>query len=228
MSQLLNKIRSRGHWRVVIRPSRFAEQRVPTARGLYSLLQATAVQMRGRSYPHVGYDVKPVYGNDRITGESEWQRYLEIWRMYQSGQFVDYLGMSEDWLDQSELWLAEETWTPGSILSVGNAIFQFTEIYEFAARLANSQAGYHNMRISISVQGLNGRDLWTDDSQRIRLLSHYQAPIPEFNHTEDLTRDELITKAHEIALGTACQLFGQFGWEAPKDVLQDYQSRLWR
>ncbi len=59
-----------------------------------------------------------------------------MWRFYQTGQFVDFAGVTYDWDDQSQRRLPSQGWKPGEILNVQDALFTFTEIFEFAARLA--------------------------------------------------------------------------------------------
>ena len=53
MSELLEKIRSRGYWRVVIHPASFVEKQVANISDLYPLLQKIAVELRGWDYPHL-------------------------------------------------------------------------------------------------------------------------------------------------------------------------------
>src|SRR5437764_1712195 len=94
---LLAKIRKCGYWRIVIRPGRFEQAGIADIATLYPLLRERAVRLRGWDFPQVA--VKQAYriGLDGIDLESEWEHYLEYWRFYQSGQFVDFLAMSEDW-----------------------------------------------------------------------------------------------------------------------------------
>jgi len=78
---------------------------------------------------------------DWIGQEPEWEQYLELWRFYQSGQFVDFMGLDEDWRDQSKLWPPPGDWKPCLFLDVEETVFQLTEIFEFAARLSLTEAG---------------------------------------------------------------------------------------
>src|SRR5581483_8451600 len=108
---LLEDIQSRGHWRVVIRPSTFVDPRVPDIVTLKPILEKIAVRLRGWDYPHVD-DRTPVHIDlDWIGQEFSWQDYLEIWRFYQSGQLIHIAGMMEDWHERVGLpdvrWPAE-------------------------------------------------------------------------------------------------------------------------
>ena len=59
MSTILEKIRARGHWRVVIRPGRFEEKRIQDIAALYPLIQKTSVELRGWDFPHVNPHSNP-------------------------------------------------------------------------------------------------------------------------------------------------------------------------
>lgn len=145
MSELLEKIRSRGYWRVVIHPASFVEKQVANISDLYPLLQKISVELRGWDYPHLDVHTPLHIDKAWIQQSSESNQYLELWRFYQNGQFVDFIGMEEDWLDQFHDWSLPENWRHGSYLGVENAVFQFTEMMEFAARLSLTQAGGESM-----------------------------------------------------------------------------------
>ena len=226
MSELLEKIRSRGYWRVVIRPGNFVEKRVANISALYPLLQKTSVQIRGWDYPHLDVHTPPHVDIDWIAQESEWCQYLEMWRFYQSGQFVDFVGMEDDWLNQFKDWPVPKDWKAGSLLGVENAVFQFTEIFEFAARLSLSEAGDEQMHLEIAVRGLTDRVLRVEP-RRVPLRQR-KASIAEFPYEIDLTRAELIINPRDLALNSAVELFRRFGWDPGLEVLRDMQAKLFR
>ena len=97
MSKLLEKIRSRGHWRVIIWPSTFVENRVPHRSSLLPILQKTSVDFKGWRFPHIDSFRIPDDGSDWIGQEIDWALCFELWRFYQSGQFIFYSGMLSDW-----------------------------------------------------------------------------------------------------------------------------------
>ena len=218
---LLEKVKSRGHWRVVIRPGRFVERRIPRISSLYPIIQKTAVQLRGWDFPHVDTHTKPHIDVDWLGQESEWQEFLEIWRFYQSGQFVDIAGIWEDWRDKSD-----PTWKSGVLLGIGDTLFRFTEIYEFAARLALTEVGNELMYIEVTINGLAGRKLWDDSHDSGRVYKQYEASLQELPFKQELPRDELVTQPRELALRPAIELFARFGWTADAAALRDIQKKL--
>ena len=227
MSSLHDKINSRGYWRVVIRPQPFIEKRIPQITELYPILQNTSVNLRGWDFPHLDPHIQTHVDMDWIGQESDWEHFLEIWRFYQSGQFIDITGMDEDWYDQRHSIPAVlGDWKPGSILGIGTTLFRFTEIFEFAARLAMTQAGDDNIRIEITVRNLKGRKLWVDSHSRMSLRRNYIASITEFPYQIELSRTELIAAPRELALTPTTELFRRFSWDPSQDVLRDQQKRL--
>lgn len=226
MSELLEKIRSRGYWRVVIRPGSFIEQRVKNISDLYPILQKISVELRGWDFPHLDPHIPFHIDKEWIEQSSEVNQYLEMWRYYQSGQFAGFLGMEEDWLDEF-VWPLPRDWRPGSYLGVENAIFQFTEILEFAARLSLTQAGDESMHLEIDLQGLKGRGLKLETRRKgSSYLRDKQAELDKLPYSVDLSKTELITASKELALKPATELFRRFGWDPGLEVLRDIQAEL--
>lgn len=224
---LLEKIKSRGHWRVVIRPGRFVDKRVQEISALYRIIQRTSVELRGWDFPHVDPHTEPHIDVDWVGQESEWEQYLETWRFYQSGQFVDLAGIPEDWRDQSRLWPADQGWKYGALLGIGDALFRFTEIFEFAARIALTEAGDALIRIEVTISGLAGRKLWVDLHNRWPMFRKYEASLQDLPYTLELSRDELVAQPRELALKPAIELFARFGWIPNVAALRDIQEILW-
>ena len=226
MSELLDKIRTRGHWRVVIRPSQFLQTRLTEIAALYPTVQKTSVELRGWDFPHLDPHTKPHIDVDWVGQESEWEQYLEVWRFYQSGQFVDIMGMPGDWRDQSKLWPPGADWKPGALLDVGDALYTYTEIFEFAARLALTEAGDEWVHIEVTASGLAGRRLWVDSQNRWPMMRSYEASIQALPYSVALLRAALLAEPKELALDPAMELFQRFGWSPTKDMLRDLQGQL--
>ncbi|MGH7807080.1 MAG: hypothetical protein ACRENT_03215, partial [Thermodesulfobacteriota bacterium] len=186
MSMILDKIRSRGYWRVVIYPTRFIKDRISPITVLYPLVEKTSVQLRGWDFPHVDRKQDPHIDLDWISQEVDWNHSVEVWRFYQSGQFIHYAGIGSDWRDQSGLWPADKGWTPGALLGIVHTVFRFTEIFEFASRLALTDAGDEQMHIEVTLSGLQGRKLFVDSERREPFFSDYKASIKELPYSVDL------------------------------------------
>jgi hypothetical protein len=225
---LVEKIKSRGYWRVMIRPGRFVEKRIGEISTLFPIIQKASVEFRGWDFPHVDTRTNPRIDVDWVGQQFEWEQYLEIWRFYQSGQFVDVVGIPSDWRDQSKLWPADEGWSPGSLLGIGEVLFRFIEIFEFAARLSLTEAGDESITIQIIVGGLAGRKLFVDIPNRWPMFKEYKASLSEFPYTIELSRTELVAQPRELSLKPTAELFARFGWIPDAAALRDIQKSLWK
>jgi hypothetical protein len=76
--------------------------------------------------------------------------------LYQSGQFVHDFALAGDWRDQSKFWPPEPGWSPGTHLYYVSTIYSFLEIFEFAARLAQSPAGSSVTHVEIDLRNREG------------------------------------------------------------------------
>ena len=228
MSELLEKIKSQGHWHVLIRPLPFKKDRISDISELYPILQKTSVKIRGWDFPHLDPHIQPQVDIDWVGQESEWQEFLEIWRFYKSGQFVDYSGMWQDNYTQNRE-LSTSSYIkqkPKLSLGIGDTIFRFTEIFEFASRLAMTEAGGNMINIEITVANLKNRVLWVDSPNRMPLFHDFTATIDKLPYSTKISRTELIAAPRELALKPAIELFKRFNWDPNYKTLRDYQKGL--
>lgn len=224
---LIQKLKSRGYWRVVIRPTDFVAERIANINDLTAIIQKHAVEMRGWDFPHLGNE-SPKIGVDYIEKEVDWQHTLEFWRFYQSGQFVHYAGFFEDWRDQSGLYPGGPQWKAGQALGIGDSVARFTEIFEFASRLALTPAGGKEMEVQISLQGLENRQLYNDDRSRILFARSFTSALKEFPQRQVLSQTELTARPRELAAAVATKLFQRFGMDPKGDLVQTIQGHLRR
>jgi hypothetical protein len=225
---LAEKIRQRGYWQVIIRPTRFEQDRIRDVHELLSLVEKHSVRMRGWDYPHIDRRSPPSFGNDWVGQESEWEHFLEVWRFYQSGQFFDILGFDQDWRDHSSLWPPEEGWKPGTILYYRGTLFQFTEIFEFAARLAQSVGGDENMHLEVKAVHLAGRKILFDASSGEMLTDGSGSTISDHTFIRDLPRIHLMSQARKLAVEATAELLGRLGLRLSPRIISSLQEGILR
>ena len=225
MNEVLKKIRSRGHWKVLIRPGTFVANRIPNISELYPILESRSVQLRGWDFPYLDSKTPLRIDQDWIEQASKWEEYLEFWRFYQSGQFVDFVALDEDWRDQSTISAIPKNWKPGKSLDVEDTVCQITEFFEFASRLALTEAGDEQMHIEITISGLKGRTIRFEPG-RVPFRRQKAASIPELTYKVDLSRLQLVTEGRELALKPAVELFQRFAWNPSLEILRDMQDEL--
>jgi len=206
---LVEEIRSRGYWHVVVRPAVFQAGKVEYV-ALKSALEASVVRFRGWDFPHISQGTVVHRDRDWIRQEVTFRHYREVWRLHQSGQFVHMSGMLEDWLPQE----GSVNFGPGERLGVGHTLFRMTEVFEFAARLALGSAGDEIMVVVAHLFGLKGRKLWSDKNSPLGQMTYDDlvATVPDYRIERRLSRAELAAQSWELAVGATGELFNRFGW----------------
>ncbi len=224
---VLEKIRTRGYWRVVIRPTTFERNHIPNYADLYPIVQKNSVRLRGWDYPHIDHERQPRRDHDWVGQDTNWDFFIEAWRLYLSGQFVHLFAISEDWRDQSSHWPPANGWVPGRDLNYVDTIYELLEIFEFAARLALSPAGAAFMRVEIEIHGLEGRRLFSTDIL-VPVSGVYVTEIPVWNHRWEGSHTNLVARPRELAALAARELFARFGLDLSVETLARLQARIGR
>ena len=223
---VLDKIRSRGYWRVVIRPGTFNKNHIPSSADLFPIISKNSVQLRGWDYPHVDHRQAPKSGPDWVSQDCDWDAEVEIWRFYQSGLFIHYFAICGEWRDCSESWPAEPGWEPGREFHDIPAVYSLLEVFEFAARLAQSPAGAETMRVDIEIHGIYGRILRSEN--RLRRPINHRTEIDPWEHRWEGSQTDLIARPRPLAAEAARDLFSRFGLDVSLDILTQIQERIGR
>lgn len=232
-SDILEKIRTRGFWRVVIRPAAFDAEHIASREDLLPIVARSSVRFRGWDYPHVGVggsDSKShsESGPDWVGQEIDWNGEVESWRIYQSGQFVHYFAIALDWDHESKIMPVTE-WTPRTQFEYLMANYTFREIFEFAARLAMSSAGAPEMCVEIEISGLNNRVLGTAtarDRFQFKFAQPHRSLKDTWVHRWQGERAELLSSTRELAARAAQGCFAGFGLNAELDTFKRVQDLI--
>ncbi len=224
---ILDKIRTRGFWRVVVRPTIFEGNRIPDHADLFPIVEKNSVRLRGWDYPHIDYRSHPLRGLDWVGQEFDDQDEIEVWRLYMSGQFVHFFALWGDWRDHSTVWPEEPGWKPGRLVLYIPTLYSLVEIFEFAARLALSPAGAASMRVEIELENLKGRRLVSTDVM-VPLSGEYITQMPGWNYRWEGSQADLIARPRELAAVAARDLFARFGLDLSLDILGRVQARIGR
>ena len=228
MESLLDEIKSRGYWKVIIRPAEFRQDYIRNYLSLERIIEKCSVQLRGWAFPHLDKSIGFKKLHDCIEQEVEWEFIREFWRLYQSGQFVHFCGIFFDWEDQSQLRPKNSAWKQGEYLPVEDTLFRFTEIFEFASRYSLTEAGAEQMNIEIVLSGLQDRCLQLGYPRIGFVITKRKSNISEFSQNYPLARTELIAKSKEFALEASKELFARFGWDVTIEYLRGIQTEMGR
>lgn len=224
------------HWRVNFRPSVYVSNRLPTLSACLDTLDKTRVRLRGWDFPHVpSRPPELVYGDNWIAGWSDFMGHVEYWRFYQSTQFL-YLGAVREVVEPN--WAAKLRHAmkghadddvnidnvPG-FLSITNVVYNITEYFELAARLAQGQVYGDALTLSISIKGVSGFMLATDHTRS--WSSDFVARQDEFTYSDTFAPSDLISSAADQAVACVIWLFERFGWLRPNiDAIRTDQQKL--
>ena len=233
MSEVLEKIRSRGHWRVIIHPAGFDQARVKELSALGPILEKTKVRLLGWSFPFLDQWMTVNDGPDWIGREVNWDSLVELWRFYQSGQFVHYSIMLTDWRQHSDTfsgwptqWKSDQTGSLNFLLDIKEVMIRLTEIFKFASRLSLSEAGDEQMHLEIDIMGIADHLLRVNPSNIVDFFRPIDDPTSPISFKFDLSRETLISGSEELALKTTGKLFQRFGWDPGISILRDIQYEL--
>ncbi len=220
-NEVLDKIKSRGHWEVIIRPTVFSKERLSSFAEAEQQLRACQVTFRGWYFPHMR-DVRR--GLDFIEESVSFQAIHETWRFYQSGQLVFYRGLTEDWSEEAGYTPAYQ---PGAALSILSALYAVSEIFEFATRLAQRGVLTPEGLIKINLVGTSGRTLVFWGSDRI-LFREYTCREEALPRSWTLPAERLMTEGRDLAFQHFLWLMERFGFDASPEVFRADQEKFFR
>ena len=232
-SVLLSKIKKHGYWTIIIRPNRFDNEKIQTLNDCLKFVKESKVSLRVWDYPHIDANNRPYANNrplDYVQQTIDWDLHRELWRMYQSGQFVHLFACHEDLLlNQINLGPgpAKITPLPGTVLSVLSTLYSMTEIYEFASRLAAKNIFNRDLSLEISLNGMKNRKLVFFEPGRTR-LGNYVCSSNELTRMKSIPVSDLLAiRSSELALEHTLWVFEHFNWKpSPLDILREEQKKF--
>ena len=232
LEELLQEIRSKGYWRVVVRPTKFEKLRIPSFSEVRKLVQSCTVSLRGWDYPHWNADTVRNMA-DWVESSEDWDFYKEYWRLYRSGQFIHLFALHEDHMESIENLPSirsspQQAETPGGYLLINWTTYTLTEVFEFAARLANKGVLHPSVFISVGLHNVENRRLipFSEDSGFFFQDYVCQSDVP-ITIEKLIPQDELVVNPDNLALDFATEIFERFNWDKPsRQILGEYQKRL--
>lgn len=228
---LLNKIKSRGFWRINYQPST-ARNRLEMLKDCENIVEKYSIDLRGWDYPHIprrnDEDGKILRVGEFIEAWEDWGAYKEFWRMYKSGQFLYYRGLREDWFEE-DVWrehLAKKI-LPEKFLGITlSVIYEVTEIFLFLARLTQGGLYENTVTVNISLNNIEGRELWIEDQNKIPFFSTKRANARLVSYSERYKRDDIINNHRDLSTDIILRVFDTFGWNPQDDFIKKEQELL--
>lgn len=233
----IEKIKSRGYWRIYFSPL-VAKTKLEPIGKCREMVEKNSVNLTGWDYPHIpkrtdehtSVDV----GDSYYQGWIDWEQpygHVEFWRMYQTGQFIHYFGLVEDWCPGKYRSIWERTDRepkPGDVLGVTRMIYFVTNIYQFLSRLTLDNLYDEGVKISLTLNNTKNRELIVDHQSRLPFTSPRRADIDAIVYEKTYTKKEIIEDTKEITIKAMVHFFERFKWDPPNmEVIKtDYDNLI--
>lgn len=234
MKELLDKIKTKGYWKVIIRPTTYSKDFIDSLDKCEKLIQENKVVLRGWDYPHIEEGGIRRSSDDSIHSFCDWPEgpKYEYWRFYKTGQFIHYFAMREDLRLTPEKMkeLQDEHGTKSTkYLSILSTLYSVTEIYEFASRMYSKIDNSNGIEIIIELHDVKGRVLtfWDYFARYLSLayICEYENNI--IVNKKIRSRSEMIIKASDFALDVTIEIFNAFNWKSiNKEMFREDQKKL--
>ncbi len=225
-------VKKRPHWRVVIRPDTFNEERISTLKECWDLVSSCRVTLRGWDYPHIQRNVQK-NGVDWISSWHDGRDHLEYWRFYQSGQFVHLFSFWEDINRQEAERRAKvgflgmpENFTPSGYVDVIWTLLKITEIFEFATRITQKAEFTGFVSLTIQMIGIRNHILCVFDPAR-SWDGFFPCEEAEIGKEWRVEAKSLISNSAELARNATAWFYERFNWmDASNELLLNEQRNM--
>lgn len=218
--KFFDELKERAHWRVNIRPLVYEEYLIKKLSDCLDVLDRSQVRLRGWPYPYI--DRSHIYRGQIWIGSGYLPvrhgtfdpEHEEVWRFFQSGQFINYFVCLEDYTTLPWTSSAYPQGRPERYLLITSTLYRLAEIFELASRLVLKEVLYSGARISITWNGLQGRHLVFWNISR-HLSDEYIATTDTLTYEREFQAEELVRGPDDGAIDAALWLFERFGWQKP-------------
>lgn len=215
---IVEKIRTRGHWRVNFRPLSPPKKELSLLE-CRDVVDKNCVSLRGWNYPHVSNKPDALHARtNSFEGSVDWHEHIEYWRMYQSSQFLHYVALDDDWTDVSH-WRKDALPAGQFLEAVGGLFHEVAEVFAFLTRLARDGLYATGASVSIDLIGMEGRRLYlAPGSGRGALRGDYVSLEPRITFSTRLPPNDLANTS-DAAVKAASFIVQRFQWLDPSDAV---------
>lgn len=228
--EIIKEIKKRGFWDITIRPTVFIKDRMKNKEEALNVIRESVVELRGWDYPHIrDRDGNPHNIADGIEKYIFWENYVEIWRLFLSGQFIHLLALREDWLTppQKSRIAFVQNQNVKNTLGVTGTLFTITEIFEFAKRLAVKGIFGEEVAIDIVLNNTEGRGLLVDSPGRLPFLRPKVCFASKWEYNKVFSVPDLVQNYKDLAFEAITELFELFNWSnTPIQVMKEDQIKF--
>jgi hypothetical protein len=228
MSEISDKIESKNHWWIDVRPTRYQAGRVEHHL-LESVLQALVVRMRGWPVPFIDDRLAVDHGDKWIGQDIDASTvdHYEAWRFFETAQFSQLRAVSASWRTGTEA-----TSVPSGFdaaIEVWEILYYLTEVTLLAARLASDLLQSDDeVTIAAHLRIVESNTALVGGYRNRAPLRPYSAPANLLPRVITLTTEKLVGEPAAPAVELASQIFNRFGWNPTPQHLQILQRELYQ
>ena len=226
-----------GFWQVITYPSNYEEERLLTPTDVGTAIETAKVALRGWDFPHIDRHGNTSNFNKGKQSFTNWNRYIEGWRAYQSGLFIWKRYFWEDIEGHQD--------NNQPLLSLVGVIYSLTEIMTFIKRLYGEVWNVDSIHYEIWLTNCFNRKLagfdpfmplWDPISSVDRKLAGFDPFMPLGDHIskeneiivkKDIQSVYLVASHLEVAKDVIKKIFMMFNWDDPQDsMIEGWQKKL--
>lgn len=231
----LKTIKTRGYWKIHVYPNTPKPHLIEPVNNGKEIIRSASVHFRGWDYPHYPtqiLDHQNVYvAGEKVEAWIDFDQYKEVWRLFNTGQFIHLFGLREDWWGEDS-WLPADHYLkkiqPGTVLEAIGTIYSITEIYTFVRNLIQAKLYEGEVVVEISLIGAKDRKLFVSDPGRAPLFWEYKSVVDRIDFPKKVYKvEDLETNYLDLAFDQTVYLFNQFNWDNPPlQVIKEDQKKL--
>lgn len=212
--EIFGVIKKGGYWKINIRPTSYAENRINSLAKCEEYLRSSKVSFRGWDFPHIS-TLKS--GQKFIQSSEYFGGHEEFFRFFKSGQFVFYKAMPEESMASSYQRRVNDKG-----LEIITTLFFLTEVFEFASRIFNFEEMGNQFTIDIELFDIQGRQLFFYDPLRVLYEKYISEIDNEIKISKEGRLEDLILEKAELALEVSKEIFGAFGLNTNTPAFDSY------
>ncbi len=225
--EIKNKLDAVGNIKVIFEPSIYNDNFLQK-KELQDIIEKTAVSLRGWSFPHIPRQdndgsKRPYSIGNGVEFYTVWDKFIEIFRFYQSGQFVARFALYEDTIGE----LHGKPLEAGKYLDFLSTIYKMTEIVLFIRNLME-QTGIEGGNLTIEINKTRDRELEAIFSQNIfSFNAGYVCGMEQVVVRASFEKEKIMVDPLKISRDLIKSIFDDFNWRNYSDqMIETHQQNL--
>ena len=227
IKEVKETINGMGNIKVIFEPNIYDENLI-SKKDLNKILMKSQVSLRGWNFPHIPMQdrdgvKKPYSIGNGIEFYTAWEKFYEVFRFYQSGQFLSKFALYEDIIGDFNGKKIEV----GKYLDFLSVIYKFTEITLFAKNLIEN-INIGGGVLMIEINKTKDRELESIFRSEISSFdSGYICQLDKITVKKDFEKEEIFLDPLLIGLELIKDVFEDFNWNNySEQMIKTHQENL--